>query len=351
MERKSISKIMAVAAMLAAAVALAGCSKVGNGPFSKSKDVRISVAVESVLTRTAFGEEATGQVKVNWLVNDRFTVYSDKAKHLADGRSTADYYVTERNVTPGQVMKDRALVNPVDPNGLQWPETGPASFYARYPASETSMSATKMSATIPAAPAVTWTSSTVTDPSTSQSTTTTTGVEDMAYAFMFAKAVELPNKDDIILYFYPKYTAFEFEVDCGDNESITLSSFTFGSSSQPVAGRYELAYADEAVTALDTDAKRITVDLTGKVLTKGNIMKITVFALPQNLTNLEISFSGTEIGTRRLKLAARDGTSLNFAACKLHRIKGITIPKLLDAGGEYIEWDQEVLVEPIHWDN
>ena len=92
------------------------------------------------------------------------------------------------------------------------------------------------------------------------------------------------------------------------------------------------------------------MNLTGKVLTTGNVLKITIFALPMDLTNLEVTFKGTEIGTRVLKLN-KGGSPITFAACKLHRLTGITLPKLLDTTGEYVEWDQEGFVEPIHWDN
>ena len=144
---------------------------------------------------------------------------------------------------------------------------------------------------------------------------------DMSNALMFAANVINYNAVTVNLDFYPAYTAFEISLVCGDSDAdIALSSFTLSSTSKALSGPFTALvkrYNDTAYTcpAYSTSNNSITFDLTGQVISKTKGLTFTVFALPQDLTDLKIRFDLADATFRALDLK-QSGSFINFRPAK-----------------------------------
>ena len=348
---------------------LAGCSKHGVD----ANGIRFAASAASSSTRTAYSGEgetntdgALVKERIDWTDGDLISIYCPQAVVLEDeSQHMADYVVTSHMSSSS--IRSRAFINPVAqsatgmPNGLRW-GTGEHHFYAMYPSSNTvsfstsekawiGLYETTMKGTIPgvlgepSTPSLTWSGLT--------GAGDIKGVADMRYAWMFAKATAPARAEEVQLDFYPKFTAFEFTVGSGDNPSVTLSTFKLETSTSGVflSGDFSLDGETGAVTVKNTGASN-SISLTfpsGVVVTPEKKLIFTVFTLPVNLTDLKITFTGTEIGTRKLALNTAAGVPLEFDACKKYRITGLRFPNFLTAHGEDIIWDFDVHGENLVW--
>ena len=300
---------------------LAGCKK-----YRPEGGIRFTASSgNSSITKTAYsGVEQDGKERIDWIVGDEFTIWSDKAvvMYTAD-RHDADYVIRSVMSTNGNGEADpnghysRATIEASEGNGLQWTNaTGDYTFYARYPADPGTIDGTSMAGTIPdkwgqsGSPQLTW------ETETAGGVTTVVGKPDMNYACMFAKTTAARNASVVRLNFYPKFTAFTFVVGSGDNSEVNLTSFKLETliSGASIAGGFTLDCEDQNVSI------------------------------------------GVEIGTRTLDLkysssSATPGSYITFGACKKYVIDNLRFPNLMISGGEDIEWNQEVSGEGIAWDN
>ena len=317
---------------------LAGCEK-GGLPNSGSVSFTASAGDEE--TRTSYSgvivtSGGVDKERIDWVVGDCFTVYSDKAATL-DGSHVTDYMVESKETTSDK-LRSKAKVGSVVAHGLQWgTASGNVVFYAGYP--EGTMNTTpRMTGTIPTSQTLTWSG--------------LVGKPDMSKAYMFASATAQAQASSVELVFYPKFTAFEFEVSPGDNSSVALTSFELSSSSKNLAGKFTLTPSSGAMS-VSSGSKKITVSLSGKTLTSGNTLKFTVFTLAkEDLTDLTIKFVGTEIGTRTLDLKNSSGTFHTYTAGRKHKISGLSFPKTLDANGnDGIVWTYSAAGEKVTWDS
>jgi len=340
-----------------------------------SESVRFSMSASGDKeTRTAYSGDGTKDAqglltkeRIDWEVNDLVTIYSPEAMKT-DWSHYADYKVTSVSThdasyvthATGDLMSHAEVVASDGGKGLTW-EVGTNHFYGMYPSkamfsstddgySWIAMNEKTMKATIPADQTgrLTWTGLT--------GTGNIVGTPDMRYAWMFSNGATgtKGQSDPVHLVFYPKFTAFEFTIGSGENDSVTLSSFKLETlaSGAYVAGNFSLDGDTGAVTVNNDAARTNNVTFTfptGTVVTPSKSLTFTVFALPKDLTKMRITFTGTEIGTRTLDLNTIDGTALDFNGCWKYRIYGLRFPNLLIAVGEDILWDLEAHGEPINW--
>ena len=334
-----------LAALILACGMLAGCDRV----LVPGGEVVFQASSVPTSTRTAYSGERTsdsGVVKerIDWITGDKFTVWSDKAHALDDATlHTGDYVITSVE-TDDDRIRSRAKVKSTNDNGLQWDTAlGPHTFYARFPNDQAKLDGDKMTAAIPATQTLLYdTESGAISP-------------DMQYAFMFAKTTVAAGVDKVLLPFSPVFTALEFEVGGGGNGQVDLTSFKLTSTTDAITGGFEVACASGAVSLTGTPGLTASLDLSnlpnGKLTVTGtSSVTVTVFGVPKALKNLTLEVKGDQILTRTLKLSDKNGNMLTFDACKKYRILGLSLPELLKAEGEDVDWDIQAQGEPLVWD-
>jgi len=345
--------------VLAGMVLLVGCQKDGTRS-GNDKMIRFTAGLNPPATRTAYSGEVTGGFeRIDWVNGDLIRIWSDKAKDRYNNNPWADYSI--KSVTPDGNKSVGTLANTDDGNGLVWEEAGGNyTFYSVYPSDGATIvpddpitggAASGMS--IAAAQSASGTPGTGTGSFKIDGTVTTVNTvvlhPDMSNALMFAANVINYNAVTVNLDFYPAYTAFEISLVCGDSDAdIALSSFTLSSTSKALSGPFTALvkrYNDTAYTcpAYSTSNNSITFDLTGQVISKTKGLTFTVFALPQDLTDLKIRFDLADATFRALDLK-QSGSFINFPAGKKHRITGIAMPSSawrfsIDLGGQSLPWD------------
>ena len=340
-----LTRIMQTVCLLALACGmLAGCKK----EASVKGGILFSASSKAEATRTAYsgeGQTSSGALtkeRIDWVENDLITIWSDKAVNYTTGNTWGDFSILTVT-TDDTGLRSKATLKPVDVKSLQWGAEDTYQFYARYPADDTKIDGTSMTATIPA---------------TQQMVQTATGawVPDMQYAYMFAKATAANTTDPVELDFAPVFTALQFEIGAGGNGEAKVESFKLTSTSDALAGDFTVACATGVASSSST-TKTLTMDVSNRsddgklvIVGGGDPVTLTLFALPQDFTNLTLEVVGTPFGTRTLKLADKEGSMIEFKGGKKYWIKGLDLPELLEASGENINWDVEARGESIYWD-
>ena len=345
---RSIAKAILLSAGIL--LTLTGCQKgttVGGG-----KDVTFKASTKTYETRTSYGDVVTeGNLKyqrIDWTSGDKILVWSDNAI-VRQGLSHPSFPDNNTHIATYSLSNIRAegrksVANIEDPagRGLQYldDDSKKYSFWGIYPAGAVTQN-----------PSVN--NSTVLTLSGSQ-----TGVEpDMNQAFMTAVALDTKADSPVELQFYPAFTAFEFNLEGGDddNYSLEINKFTLeseGEGATALAGNFT-ATCSNGTWSYDCEAegnsKVVTVTFSEPLtITKENSASFRFFALPQDLTNLRITFWTNE-GTKSTKLMKKGtvdqstgaGEYMTFAGTKYHKIKGLVLP-----GGmifSYITLDLQVL--------
>lgn len=352
--------------ILAGLVLLAGCQKDGNH-LKGGQSIRFTAGSGAPATRTAYSGVTTtvdGRdiERIDWVSGDLIRIYSDKATDRVTNQHFSDYSIG--TVTEdGRYSRGTLTTNP-DGNGLVWSEEGgDYTFFGVYPSSGATIdpaSGAATGATIPASQTVagtgTGTGSFKID-GTVTPVNTTVLKPDMGKALMFARKLLNINAAKVNLDFYPAYTAFEISLVCGDDaEDVALTGFTLTSRDidaahpgTPLTGNFTAVIQEDNATTytcpteLTSDNGKITFDLTGRMISKSKGLTFTVFALPQDLTNLKIRFDLAD-GTYRAIDLKKDGAFINFPACRKHRITGIAMPHTtwkfaIDLGPMVLPWE------------
>jgi len=344
--------------LLLSVLTVVSCSKSG-GPSSDS--VCFSVGLAGAGTRTAYSRDGVYQEgvltreRIDWTDGDLVTVYSPEAMKT-DWSHSADYRIVSHVTSADNLMSHAEVIaTDADGKGLTW-EAGTNHFYGMYPSVSmyrstdegygwVGLDGTTLKGTIPSGQTLSWSGLT--------GTGNITGTPDMKYAFMFAKQTGRKGDSEVNLVFFPKFTAFEFTIGSGENPAVTLSSFKLETTESGafLAGNFSMAGDTEAVTVESAGATRyVTVNFpAGTVVTPEKPLTFTVFALPKDLTKMQIWFTGTEIGDRKLVLNDGSGNPLSFSACKKYRLAGLSFPSILTAQGEGILWDLEAHGEGLEW--
>ena len=306
---------------------LTACVKDKENEDRQGMPIRFTAASgydNGVFTRTSYSGQYFGETtqyeRIDWVVGDRIRIYCQQASGPTDHYS--DYRVV--SFTDNNKDSDADIEKLQDPT-LNW-GAGDHTFYAIYPApSTTGVDAQK----------VTLSNGTFTGtiPS-SQTVNASTGKPDMNYAYMWAATKTNGQPATVILPFKPAMTAFEFTVGSADGTAMTLKTFELSSTTQALSGdftgTFNAAATDVSYTCpARTDANsKITVTFpTAVTIPANSSFTFTVFALPQNLNNLTITF--TDAAGLKNKLALKEsasGTAVSFAACKKYRLTKLGIP-------------------------
>lgn len=305
---------------------------------------------------------------IRWLTSDRIRIYSpDAARRVAveAGEDPSNYYYwAEYQVVPNSsdpttgtlknMNTDGSSTSPQNPgynpgttaedsssvsNGLVWLNGESATFYGAYPSkalrgnkdgSGSSVADGKFNFAIPNV-----------QPFSVKG--------NMDYAFMTAKTSSVKEGDPVTLNFFPDFTAFEISLKCEESGSdVKLKSFKLGTTangdSGNLAGSYTVDLSGTKSYTLPVDGssygKSITVNTSSdpKSIPSGDAdsLVFTVFALPDNLSNLYVEFTTSTDGeanrTRKLYLSKKDANNVNvfkpitFGACRKHRIYGLMLP-------------------------
>ena len=274
-------------------------------------------------TRTLYsGYEYGGKERIDWVNGDLMRISSDKARHPG-GDAFSDYKVTGVTAgTGGSQAISYASVKNVGTNGLQW-GSGTHNFYAVYPspASNSSISI----------------SNNVADFTIPQNQLQ---AAQMDYAYMYA-AVQTAAKATVNLAFKPMFTAFQFKVRSEEDASMTITSFTLSTGeNKAMSGSCRATITAGSNTSASTAAfsnftaynsssgnNTITVDMgSGVTVTPSTYATITVFALPQDYSQLTASFTTSSGETKSLKLQEANGEWVTFQACHKYNINGLGLP-------------------------
>lgn len=370
---------MALASVVGGMALLAGCQKESWNRKGSAREVKFGAAAHSsVDTRTEYmGYNGGGYENIKWLSSDKLRIYSPNAARrvaVEAGEESpenpyyywADYQVVPNNSDPTtgtlkNLSNDGPSTNPgynqeevgdlYDVgNGLVWLNENSATFYGVYP--------------VPSGK--NGTGSGVADGQFTfliPSTQTFSEMGDMDIAFMTAKT-SASKGENVVLNFYPDFTAFEISLKCEDQESsVKLKSFTIGThetgSGDNLNGEYTVNLRGTKSYGLPTDAsthgKTITSTPSSPVtIPAGDTadpLVFTVFALPRTLSNLYIQFNTVDSDgvekSWKLNLTKKGEDNnfhpIDFAACKKHRIYGLMLPngwnfKYITLEGNVIDW-------------
>ena len=168
---------------------------------------------------------------------------------------------------------------------------------------------------------------------------------DMDNAFMVAGLqVDDPSNNGINLDFYPAFTAFEFTV--GSNADITVESFQMKTDAYQTETSNVVPLFGTAVATFDSSdsmsyefttasspapGQTITVTFNGSgaaynpIISTTTSMNFLVFALPQNLTGIQICFNLSNGRKHTLKLKQNDEW-ITFPAGAKCKISGLLVP-------------------------
>ena len=343
-------KTMKLFLLLAGATLLvAGCNKQNpfGGKYSRKPGdpVVFGVGAGNMETRTVYGDVKTENNKkiqaINWVAGDRIRVYSPDATrgNLGNAAHWNDY-----TVTPVSGTENKGTLACVQSPGLAWQDNGNHTFYSVYPSPGTTEGVSPdgingaFSFTMPATQLVT---------------------DEMEYAFMTAAAKEDAgvSGDAVELDFYPAYTAFEFILKA--DQQVTLKSFTLsaiGDDAPALTGAFTVTYNGTTPAYASTGTgKTITIaDMANTVIDATHPASFKVFCLPQLLSHLKIQFTvrgqgWTKDETRSLLLNYADGSPVEFAPRKIHKISGTMQGaynfKYITLNGEAIDWVTETVTE------
>ena len=370
---KRLIQLLAIVSVVGVMALLSGCEKENLGGKGAFKEVIFGAkAHSSADTRTQYMDYngTAAYQNIRWLASDKIRIYSPNAARrvAAEAGEESDenpyYYWADYQVVPTSDPTKGTLTNLSNDipsvsdggNGLVWlSET--ATFYGVYPipsgknGTGSSVADGKFDFHIP----------------NSQSFSVK---GDMSYAFMTAKTSSVREGESVTLNFFPDFTAFEISLKCGESESeVKLKSFEIGTTANGhtgnLAGSYTVDLSGAKSYTLPDDAssygKTITVNMSSspKTIPSGDAdpLVFTVFAVPDNLSNLYIKFTTTTDGSERTwRLALNKNDSpITFGACKKHRIYGLQLPTeewkitYAEAGMVVEEWtignDQTFVVE------
>ena len=305
---------------------LSSCVKEQGGLAQAGERVTFCVAAEydngSETKTTYSGVEVGGKERIDWVNGDVIRIWSNQCA-TPGGNKYADYKVT--GVSPSG-EKSYASVENVGKNGLHWgtPYNGRYNFISVYPSPSVNSNIT-MNANV----------ATLTLPGSQLQTA------QMDYAYMYAAVQTRSNTASINLSFKPMFTAFQFQVRSAEDASMTITSFSLSTgeskamsgsckatiSMPPVSSDVSATFSDFAAYSSSTGNNTITVDMgSGVTVTPSSYATITVFALPQDYSQLTASFTTSNGETKSLKLQNADGTWVNFTACHKYNINGLGLP-------------------------
>ena len=386
----------ALLAMSIGLILLSGCETFNHS--KKSREVTFGARIYSGLaTKTAYsgvtvteGEEPNKVTyeRINWVDGDKIRIYSPEVvRRFSELNNDVEYHWADYSIVGSTIdntvnngRSSQAKLQPLNKdtdfstgNGLFWSDDlvgQTASFYAVYPAPSVDDASGLVQTSDGWSPAGAKGTISCSLPGTQAFSQK----GNMEYAFMTACAPNVAFEDNVDLKFYPAYTAFEFHLAIDATASVNelyFGEFKLSSTVSSLFGNYDVicnttnpdnpaytcpAFSDGTAGEDDSANNCINVDLNGYKLVKsgeGNTeLVFTVFALPQELKNLSISFEvGPSTGsyvTRTLDFKKTENNVaswLSFKGCAKHVIKGLAMKGemwMLQIDGLVLPWDYQV---------
>lgn len=327
--------------LLAGLFTLASCTE----SFPKGKDVRFTAtSSNNTATRVSYsGDVQNGRERIDWTESDVIRIYSSSSEVVNGyGYRYADYSLTDISTSD---EKSTAKLQNLDPSvrGLFWEDddaAAAATFYGITPATTPKNENNPLGGVFDnlvasGAPDLTWT--------TDATKHITVGAPDMSKAHLIAKPATL-SSNKVNLDFYPVYTTFDITLK-SKVETVQINSFEIISSSCNLSGTYSFdsSYLADGQTATDgfiqsatevaDSQKRIIVTfIDGTTISPDDSVRFTVFALPQDLTNISVKVNfGEGTPMERTLALKRNDAPITFPAFHKANITGLA----LDAG----EWN------------
>ena len=323
----------AIISIAAAAVSLwvfSGCAKDMTG---RELRFRAKTNPSAPVTKTSFsGENYDGGGKtyerIDWTNGDIIVL---AMKNNETAMATQNYSVN--TISTVGVNSRTDLMPSGAENGLTW-GTGTHDFWSGYPASKVTAGDHTLSATIPASQVASY---------SRKSGNVVYFTPDMTDAFMVASLQSAPANNGINLDFYPGFTTFDFTV--GANDNITITSFEMEtatyeaetSTTMPLAGDVTASFDPAAGMARSfaaTGSTGNTVSLVfhnengqpyNPIITTTTSMNFKVFALPQDITGIRITFNLND-GTHRSLRLKQSGNWITFPGTAKINISGLLVP-------------------------
>ena len=331
-------------------LSLTGCQK-GTGVENTGKNVRFSAST-GYETRTAYSGVRDDNKKIeriDWSAGDQIMVWSDNATvrkagspYFSGNDKLAVYSI---GTITASDEKSIATVNDNLGGGLVYPDDNSgATLWGVYPASAVTASPVNntVSFTIDANQQLAENANT----ETNNKNPYVDFVPDMNQAYMVAYVSGAKEGASVELPFKPAFTDFEFNITTTLANDVTVTAVEITSTTTAVSGGFTATCSNGTWSyTIASDAT-----LSAKAVLPGNgftineqnpKLSLNVFALPQDLTNLKVTFYTSE-GNKTLKLLAADKTTwLTFAGTKKHRLNGIILPSGWNFS--YITMDLQVL--------
>ena len=322
---------MSIAAAAVCLLGLSSCTKDLTG-----RTIRFSARTRPAapVTKTVYSGEtysgpgSTTYERIDWIPGD-IIVLAMKNNDVA--METQEYSVNTIKVSGVNSKTDLEPYG--SENGLTW-GTGTHDFWSGYPASNVTVGDHSMSATIPSSQVVTYNRKAndilYFDP-------------DMSDAFMVA-GIQAPQDDDgINLDFYPAFTTFEFTV--GANDNTTITSFEMETSTYETETAAIMPLAGVAKATFDPlSSMSFSYSVTGSssnsvsvvfhddkdapynpIISTTTSMNFKVFAVPQDITGVRITFNLSD-GTHKSLRLKQNNAWITFPATAKIQITGLLVP-------------------------
>lgn len=346
-------------ALLSAGIllSLTGCQK-GTGVDNAGKKARFSAST-GYETRTAYSgvRDANKKIeRIDWTSGDQIMVWSDNATvrpqgtpYFSGNDKLAVYNIgtitasDEKSVATVEDRRDSGLLYPDDNQDCQ--------FWGVYPAS--AVTASPVNNTLPLAIGAQQQLAENANTAISTANPYVDFVPDMDQAYMLAYVSGAKEGASVELPFKPAFTDFEFNITTTLESDVTVTAVEITSTSTAVSGGFTATctngtWSYTIASDAGMSAKAVLPDGGYTINAQNPGLSLNVFALPQDLTNLKVTFY-TSDGNKTLKLLDRDKTTwLTFAGTKKHRLNGIILPtgwtfKYITLDLQVLEWDVETI--------
>ena len=368
---KNLSRIIMVAALLGGTLLLGSCTKSEFGQAGKL--IQFGARADGASTKTAYAgkdNDAEGIEPIWWMQDDEVVIASPQAVVTnSNGKHQSTYKFkayTSDNSHASVVNKGS--------NGLAWLDEDPDGGYDFYAVYGEGISVSgenegMVNGTIPSPQRVeahkydatkTGSGSAASWYYVGENNQYTVYEPEMKYALMTAATTGVKSTDNpVSLTFKPAFTAFEFTFESADpSVTINLSEFrmesvekdadgnTYPSARTALSGTFTGAAGSRAFTPGTNAGYSVALSNVSDLgeIKSGAGKSFTIFAMPQNLTNLVVYFTDKDADgtsrTRSLRLNYSDkkndqggyingenhGKPLTFQAGHKYRIRGLKLP-------------------------
>ena len=338
-------------------LSLTGCQK-GTGVDNAGKKARFSAST-GYETRTAYSgvrDENKKIERIDWTSGDQIMVWSDNATVRPQGTPyfSGNDKLAVYNIGTITASDEKSVATVEDwrDSGLLYPDGNQTcQFWGVYPAS--AVTASPVDNTVSLAIGAQQQLAENANTAISTANPYVDFVPDMDQAYMLAYVSGAKEGASVELPFKPAFTDFEFNITTTLESDVTVTAVEITSTSTAVSGGFTATCTNGTWSyTIDSDAgmsaKAVLPEGGYTINAQNPGLSLNVFALPQDLTNLKVTFY-TSDGNKTLKLLDRDKTTwLTFAGTKKHRLNGIILPtgwtfKYITLDLQVLEWDVETI--------